>query len=226
MTSLTLVCPVCQASYPVEAGLQDVAARQALLAAAHLWPVELQPGLLTYLGLFRPPQRALAWGKVARLLTALVELIRTGTVTRHRESRPASLAQWAAGVDEILKMRDAGTLTLPLTSHGLLAEIVHRQAGQARAQDDASRKPLHPSHRPVGVGVPVAAGQVGAGQVGAGQVGAGLPASAAAPASRAPHSRQAGLTAVGHLTAALRRRTTPSPTPGTPPTTTSDPDHE
>ncbi len=212
MASITLVCPVCQASYPVEAGLQDVASRQALLAAAHLWPVELQPGLLTYLGLFRPPQRALAWPKLARLLTELVELLRVGTVTRHRDTRPASLAQWAAGVTEILKLRDAGTLTLPLTGHGLLCEIVFRAAGQAQQRQAAADRPLHPSHRVLPPSPP--AGE------GLGERG---------PSPRDSPTRQTGLHQVGALAQALKGRlAAPQPTlnPGLTAPTTSDHDHE
>ncbi len=128
------VCPACQATWPAEAGLTDAHARAALKAALALWPAEVQPHLLRYLG-----------------------LVGAGVVTRHRDSRPAPLAAWGAGLGEVLALAEAGRLTLPLTGHGLLAEIVHRQAGQTQAQHAAAHRPLHPSHRPAAVGDPATA---------------------------------------------------------------------
>jgi hypothetical protein len=155
--SLIMVCPACQATWPAEAGLTDAHARAALKAALALWPAEVQPHLLRYLGLFRPAQRALRWDALARRIEDLAALVGAGVVTRHRDSRPAPLAAWGAGLGEVLALAEAGRLTLPLTGHGLLAEIVHRQAGQTQAQHAAAHRPLHPSHRPAAVGDPATA---------------------------------------------------------------------
>lgn len=147
MTALTLVCPVCATPFPVEAGLQDATARQALKAAISLWPPALATPLFGYLALHRPDKQALRWPKLARLLDELVTLVSAGTVTRHRETRPADRDAWGAGLAEVLKLAAAGSLTLPLQGHGLLTEIVHRQAGQRQAQTQRAAAPLHPSHR-------------------------------------------------------------------------------
>ncbi|MBP6583565.1 MAG: hypothetical protein KA204_08920 [Chromatiaceae bacterium] len=200
MTSLTLVCPVCQSTFPAAAGLADRAHREGLQAALALWPAELQPQVLGYLGLFKPAQRALSPARLARVLADLVALLQAGTVTRHRETRPAPLAAWGAGLAAVLKLQDGGTLTLPLTSHALLAEIVHRDAGQRQSQDAAAHRPLHPSHRPASRPAadpspsPAPTGERGS------------------PPPRDSQARQAGLVQVGTLAQALKGRL-PAPPP-------------
>ena len=147
MSALILTCPSCGSTWPVEAGLQDACARQALKAALALWPPALATPLFAYLALHRPPKQALRWPKLARLLEELAELVNAGTVTRHRETRPADRDAWGAGLVEVIKLAEAGSLTLPLQGHGLLCEIVHRQASQRQAQTQRATAPLHPSHR-------------------------------------------------------------------------------
>lgn len=146
--SFTLICPVCQSAFPAAAGLADRAHREALHAALALWPVEVQPQVLSYLGLFKPAQRALSPARLSRVIADLVTLLQAGTVTRHGETRPAPLAVWGAGMADVLKSAEAGSLTLPLTSHALLAEIVYRASGQSQQRQAAAERPLHPSHRP------------------------------------------------------------------------------
>lgn len=188
MTSLTLVCPVCQSTFPAAAGLADRAHREGLHAALALWPAAVQPQVLSYLGLFKPAQRALSPARLSRVIADLVTLLQAGTVTRHRETRPAPLAAWGAGLAEVLKAQDGGTLTLPLANHALLCEIVHRLAGQRQSQDAAANRPLHPSHRPAPAPAPDP-----------------VPGRAPAPA-RDAHTRQAGLRQVGALAQALKGR--------------------
>ena len=148
MPGIPLVCPVCSSVWPVEAGMQDADARRALAAAVALWPAPIQQQALVYLGLFAPASRRSAWPKVARLITELVDLIKSGTVTRDRDTRAAPLQLWGEGLAAVLEMRDAGKLTLPLDSHGLLCEIVHRRAGKVASQAESSIRSTHPSHRP------------------------------------------------------------------------------
>lgn len=219
MSALTLVCPVCAATFPVEAGLHDAAARQALKAALSLWPPVLAAPLFGYLALHRPAKQALRWPKLARLLDELVALVSAGTVTRHRETRPADPAAWGAGLAEVLKLNEAGTLTLPLQGHGLLTEIVHRQAGVRQTQTQRAAAPLHPSHRDWQRPAEDPAG------------GDNRPAPAARPVPRVPPSpaaasqdpppdpqasRAAGLAAIGPLAQALlgRRGARDDPAPG------------
>jgi hypothetical protein len=144
---INATCPSCGAVYPIEHGLTDAAARAAL-AAALAMPSGIANLVIPYLGLHAPAGRKVQMAKLARVIDELVALINAGEVSRRSESRPAPLPAWSAGLAEVLKMRDAGSLELPLQGHGLLCEIVFRQATKAGAQQAASSRPMHPSHRP------------------------------------------------------------------------------
>lgn len=146
--TLTVVCPACQAAYPVEAGITDAAARAALATCLRLWPAPLRAQVLRYLGLHRPREKALRMDRLARLLEELVAAVEEGTVTRHREARSAAIEAWGAGLTEVLKAADAGSLDLPLKGHGLLTQIVWERAGRVALKLAAAERPLHPSHRP------------------------------------------------------------------------------
>lgn len=144
---MQLTCPCCAARFPIEAALTDEQARQAVATALQL-PAPLGDRLLRYVGLFRPAQRALSWDRVGRLLGELLEMIDGGAVERKGKSWAAPMAAWQEALEQMLTRRDK--LDLPLTSHGYLLEIVAGVAQKAGEQKEASRRPLHASHRPVG----------------------------------------------------------------------------
>ena len=98
MAGLPLVCPVCSAVWPFEAGVQNAEARTALAASVALWPAPLQAHALVYIGLFAPLKNKLNWGSVARVVPEYADLVQSGQVTRHRETRPAPLTSWADGL--------------------------------------------------------------------------------------------------------------------------------
>jgi len=152
-------CPDCGAKRPLPDYLEDVAARQALAELARLVPRPLGELVVEYLGLHAPPGKRVQMRKLARLLHDLAELLTAGTVTRGRETLPAPLAAWERGLQEVLANRDAGSLSVPLSGHGYLCEIVHRQQRTAGARSARATAPTHPSHRPfqpgaVGAGSP------------------------------------------------------------------------
>jgi hypothetical protein len=191
---------VCSAAFPVEAGLLDPAARNALVAAIGLWPAPVRPHALRYLALHAPKARKIQMEKLARLLEEFAVLVSAGTVTRNRETRPAPLAAWGAGLAEVLKAADAGTLDLPLNGHGLLAEIVFRSAGRAQAAVARETAPLHPSHRPAQI--PAAPGP-------AAQPAEPPPAAEPVVESGWADAKRRGMQQVGALAAALKARSTP-----------------
>jgi hypothetical protein len=193
---INLVCPVCSAAFPVEAGLLDPTARTALVAAISLWPTPVRGHAMRYLALHAPKARKIQMEKLARLLEEFAALVSAGTVTRNRETRPAPLAAWGAGLAEVLKSADAGTLDLPLNGHGLLAEIVFRAAGRAQAAVARETAPLHPSHRPAQL--PAAPGLT-----------APAPAEPVVESGWADAKRR-GMQQVGALAEALKARSTPA----------------
>lgn len=109
-----IVCPCCQAVYPLEAALNDVAAREAVVEAFRLTPVgDL---LLAYIGLFKPPKRALAMSRTARLLKELLPMIKDAKIECHGRIWSAPQDYWRMAMSEMIEKRDR--LTLPLKSHG------------------------------------------------------------------------------------------------------------
>lgn len=139
---MRLTCPCCGATNSLETLLNDAAARQAVARALSL-PAGLGPGLLRYLGMFRPPQRSLTWDRVAKLLEELIAMIDAGQISRHGRFWPAPIAAWKAALDEIADRR---SLDLPLKSHGYLLEIIAGISNKAEAVAEAEQEKRR--HRP------------------------------------------------------------------------------
>lgn len=134
-----LTCPCCNARFPVEAAIQDEAARACVAAALKL-PVPVGDLLLRYLGLFRPAKRALAWNRVRTLLAELAESMAEATVSRNGIERAAPLELWRMGIEETLHARDTGTLDLPLKGHGYLFKVVWSKSGQLAGAAEKKRE--------------------------------------------------------------------------------------
>lgn len=144
-------CPDCGGARPLADYLADADARVALVAALAC-PAELARLIVPYLALHAPPSRRVQMRKLARLISDLTALISAGTVTRHGDSRPAPHTLWQAAIEQVLTVRDAGTLTLPLDGHGYLTAVAHGLAvkgqGGSASAGPAADGPIHPSHRP------------------------------------------------------------------------------
>ena len=126
---MRLTCPCCGATHSIEGLLADAAARRAVAAALAL-PAGLGDRVLRYIGLFRPPARALSWDRAARLLEELRVAIDAGHVERDGRVYPAPFEYWRGALDQMLDGRER--LALPLKTHGYLYEII---AGQSRRAD-------------------------------------------------------------------------------------------
>lgn len=130
---MKLTCPACGASGALEFFLMDASARESVRAAFQL-PAPLGRQVMTYIGLFRPMQRALTWDRVEKLLAELLEPIQAASVTRNGIAHPAPIDYWKEALDQVLVNR--AKLNLPLKSHGYLFEIVANLSGkQAGAQE-------------------------------------------------------------------------------------------
>ena len=136
---MQLTCPCCAARFALEAALGDVAAREAVAAAARL-PAPLGDLVLRYIGLFRPASRALAWDRAARLLAELLEPIRAGRLHRHGREWIAPQAHWQRALETVLAARDSGKLRTPLSSHGYLYEVLTGLSDRAAAARISSRR--------------------------------------------------------------------------------------
>lgn len=132
-------CPACGAGASLDALVGHAAAREHLLAAYRL-SGRLGDLVLTYFGLFRPPARELSMQRVAALAETLLPTIAAGRVQRQGRTWAAPLDAWLAALDTVIAARDAGTLKLPLKSHGYLLAIIAGQADQVEGRQEAARE--------------------------------------------------------------------------------------
>jgi hypothetical protein len=143
-----LTCPCCNARFPVESSLTDDAARRAVAAALRM-PPPLGDMVLRYLGCFRPNKQALGWGRAARLIDELMELIASAEVSRNNVTRVAPMDVWRHALEETLEARDLGTLDIPLKNgHAYLEEVAWRESGRRKGRreqrtEDAARSRQH-----------------------------------------------------------------------------------
>jgi hypothetical protein len=134
-----LICPRCDAEYPIEEGIKDALARKAVVSALRLTPIgEL---LIAYISLFKPPKRALSTVRWAKLVQELVPMVKSGKIERNGRAWPAPQAYWQQAIEQMLATRDQ--LTLPLKTHGYLLTIISSYADKTESkaeQHTESRK--------------------------------------------------------------------------------------
>lgn len=134
---MKLCCPACGSVFSLDVLLANDSARAAVMAALEL-PAPLGKLLIQYIALFRPAQRQLSFERVARLLEELRGPISEARIERNGRIWPAPQDTWKAAIAEMLALRDAQRLRLPLASHGYLFEIIASTAD--RLQGAAERK--------------------------------------------------------------------------------------
>ncbi len=153
---MRLSCPACGAEMTLEVVLAHDGARDAVLAALKL-PAPLGKLLIQYLAMFRPAKRQLSWERVGAILGDLQGPIEQAQIERGGRAWPAPVEYWRAALEQMVQLRDAGRLQLPLKSHGYLFEIIAGLANKAEAKaeagDHARRAGItpvgsHASHRP------------------------------------------------------------------------------
>lgn len=144
---MRITCPGCGTQFGLDTAIQMDAARSALLRALKM-PAPIAGLIAQYLGLFRAKHRVLAFDRAERLMDELLPMLDAGTVTRNGATRPAPIAVWRAALEEMIELRNADKLRLPLKSHGYLLEIVFGLADKAdaaaeRATEQQRRKGEH-----------------------------------------------------------------------------------
>jgi hypothetical protein len=138
--------------------------------------------VMQYVALFRPAQRRLGLARMASLVDELLVDIERQAVTRKGRDWVAAQPVWAAALQTVLGMRDAGKLRLPLTSHGLLHEVICGLSGQDEARAERERETDRRARRGTGGRT---AGPVDMAQALAGAADAAAGASAAEEADEA-----------------------------------------
>lgn len=127
-------CPNCGATLSLDALMAHDAAREALALVFGVSGA-LGGAITRYLGLFRPAKRELTMDRVAKLLREIVPDIQAQRIERNGQVHAAPAEAWVWAIGQTLDARDAGRLTLPLSSHGWLYEVITswRPAGTALA---------------------------------------------------------------------------------------------
>lgn len=131
-----MICPCCQTDFPIEAGLNDVAARNAVKRAFSLTP--FGDLLLGYVQLFKPAQRSLSMVRLTKLLDELLPMIQAGKIEHKGRIWPAPASSWQMALEQMLSNRDS--LALPIKSHGYLLTIIASAADKAEARGEAARE--------------------------------------------------------------------------------------
>lgn len=130
---MKLVCPVCQAEFPLEAAMNDVAARQAVVKAFEL--TEIGSLLISYIQLFKPAKRALSMAKLAKILEEIVPIVKSGQITHGGTIYAAPQKYWSQAIEAMLMQRSS--LILPLSGHGYLLKIIASYSTKVAAQAEA-----------------------------------------------------------------------------------------
>ena len=130
-------CPCCGTTASLDVLVTHEDARAALAAAFQL-SMPLGSALVRYLALFRPATRELTMARVATLTHELLPSLQAGSIPRKGRDWPVQSDDWVLAIELTLQARDAGKLTLPLTGHGYLFEVLSSIADRAeRVQEDA-----------------------------------------------------------------------------------------
>lgn len=122
-------CPCCGAENSLDALIAHEGARQAVWAVAQVGG-EVGKLAVQYIALFRPTKTALTFERMAKLLGELLPDMERGAISRNSLEYPAPPEAWIYGFRELLARRNAGSLKLPLKSHGYLYEVISGWQGQ------------------------------------------------------------------------------------------------
>lgn len=151
---MRLQCPACSAEMDLDVLLAAEEGRQTL-ARLIAMGTPMGAWTLRYIGLFRPAKRALSMARTLKLLEELWPDIQRQAITRKGREWAAPPAAWQAAIEQLLQTRDRGGLTLPMTSHGYLYEILVGLADKAESQ--AERTAEADRREPARSAAPIAA---------------------------------------------------------------------
>ncbi len=136
---MKVTCPSCHAEMSLEALLESESARRAV---ARLAEISLPFGalVLRYIALFRPAKRRLSIERMVTLIEELLPDLQRGAIARKGREWAAPTDAWRAALETVLAARDKGTLSLPLSSHGYLYEVLSALADKHEATAERERE--------------------------------------------------------------------------------------
>ena len=142
-------CPVCGTELTMA---QLFSNEETQRAVARLAAVSMPLGarVLQYCTLFAPAKTRLTVPKQVKIMLQLLPDLERRAITHKGREWAMPLDAWAAGFDQMLAMRDAGRLELPMSGHGylyaILVGLADKQEGRAEAQLEAARRAPAQNH--------------------------------------------------------------------------------
>lgn len=132
-------CPGCGATSSLEVLVAHEDARAALAAVFQI-SQPLGTSLVRYLAMFRPATRELTMARVATIVGDLLPYLQAGSVPRKGRDWAVTVADWCQAIEQMMLARDAGKLTLPLTGHGYLLEVLAGLADKAERVQEQTQE--------------------------------------------------------------------------------------
>lgn len=135
-------CPACSAEMDLDVLMAHEEGRM-VLAEIVSKGVPMGALMLRYVGLFRPGKRAMQMSRTLCLLSDLWTDMQRGAISRKGREWPLTDEMWRQALEQMLQARDKGSLSLPLSTHGYLHEVLMglscKAESQAEKQIDAQR---------------------------------------------------------------------------------------
>lgn len=184
-----LSCPNCGAELDLMTVFGHAADNRALARLAAV-SVPLGARVLQYVQLHQPLRQRLTARKKIKLLLELLPDLERAQVTHKGRDWAAPRTAWAEAIDQMLAMRDAGRLELPIKGHGYLYAVLAGMADRHEAAQEKEREQLARARAVAQRGQAQGVGEAFAGvQAGPAQAPANTPASDAPKPGTSPTVR-------------------------------------
>lgn len=146
-------CPVCGAQYDLDGALNDIDSKKFVALIADMQP-SLARALIRYLGLWRPLKRGLRWPKMLKEARELAPMMAAEQMIHKRHTYAVPVKMWVTVMNEMAERPD--NLTLPLTHHHYLLQVLANQAEKVEAKVEAIAEKKKQTPKRKGTGAPVA----------------------------------------------------------------------
>jgi hypothetical protein len=138
-----LLCPMCGTHLELGHLLVDAENRSAFMRLMTV-ATPLAGYLERYVYLFSPPKTSLTLRKQARIILQLLPDLERRAITHRGRDWQVPLKLWEQAIDQMLSLRDAGKLDLPMTGHKylytILVSLADKVEGQLEAQAELAKR--------------------------------------------------------------------------------------
>ncbi|MDD5031293.1 MAG: hypothetical protein PHH58_17660 [Rhodoferax sp.] len=143
MSGAKICCYVCGTDLTLE-GLLANAEDRAAWARLFAMSTPLGAALGKYTSLFTPPKSSLTHRKQLAIALQLLPDLERNAITHRGRDWAVPNRVWLAGIDQMLALRDAGKLDLPMKGHGylyaILVSLADKVEAAAEVQAEAARR--------------------------------------------------------------------------------------